>query len=156
VNNCTNCGAIVKPPKRSWCSDKCVSDWKLEHWPTAWTAAVLERDKGVCAQCGLDTELLAAWVWSYRSESSFQRDPARESLYRQTIRTLKKQGFYEWPRSLWEADHIVPRVEGGNNKLDNLRTLCVPCHKAETRLLRTRLADNRRRQSAIDFAGAPK
>lgn len=42
---------------------------------------------------------------------------------------------------LWEADHIVPVVEGGGEcGLDGLRTLCLPCHKAETARLRRRLA----------------
>jgi 5-methylcytosine-specific restriction endonuclease McrA len=35
----------------------------------------------------------------------------------------------------WEADHIIPLAEG--------RTLCVPCHKAETRALAGRLAQRR-------------
>jgi 5-methylcytosine-specific restriction endonuclease McrA len=33
-----------------------------------------------------------------------------------------------WPRDLWEADHIVPRSDGGTNLITNLRTLCRPCH----------------------------
>jgi len=36
-------------------------------------------------------------------------------------------------RSLWQADHIVPVVEGGGGcGLDNLRTLCTRCHKTAT------------------------
>jgi 5-methylcytosine-specific restriction endonuclease McrA len=29
----------------------------------------------------------------------------------------------------FEVDHIVRYVDGGSNELENLRTLCVPCHK---------------------------
>jgi 5-methylcytosine-specific restriction protein A len=43
----------------------------------------------------------------------------------------------------WEADHIIPLAEGGTNELSNYRTLCVPCHKAETRALAGRLAQRR-------------
>lgn len=39
----------------------------------------------------------------------------------------------------WEADHIVPLAEGGRHHLDNIRTLCRACHKAETAALRQRL-----------------
>ena len=46
--------------------------------------------------------------------------------------------------SLWEADHIVSVVEVGLNRLDNMRTLCRSCHKAETRVLRARLAAKKR------------
>jgi hypothetical protein len=31
-----------------------------------------------------------------------------------------------------DADHIVPRSEGGPNTLANLRALCHPCHLRET------------------------
>ncbi|TXH49477.1 MAG: hypothetical protein E6Q97_22670 [Desulfurellales bacterium] len=42
----------------------------------------------------------------------------------------------------WEADHIVPVCEGGGlAELDNYRTLCVWCHKQETRNLAKRRAD---------------
>lgn len=29
----------------------------------------------------------------------------------------------------FEVDHIVPLANGGSNELQNLRTLCVPCHR---------------------------
>lgn len=49
---------------------------------------------------------------------------------------------------LWEMDHIVPVVEGGGEcGLDGLRTLCLPCHRAETAALRRRLAA--RRQNGV-------
>jgi 5-methylcytosine-specific restriction endonuclease McrA len=53
---------------------------------------------------------------------------------------------YGAPRgSLWQADHIVPVAEGGGEcGLDNLRTLCTPCHKAAIAALRKRLAEERR------------
>lgn len=30
------------------------------------------------------------------------------------------------------ADHILPVAEGGTDTLDNLQSLCDPCHKAKT------------------------
>ena len=33
----------------------------------------------------------------------------------------------------WEADHIVPFAISGSHDLTNMRTLCVPCHVAETK-----------------------
>lgn len=32
----------------------------------------------------------------------------------------------------WEADHILEWAEGGKTELENLQTLCVPCHKRKT------------------------
>ncbi len=40
----------------------------------------------------------------------------------------------------WEMDHTVPLIEGGVNTMENFRTLCVPCHKGETKELRGRMA----------------
>lgn len=44
----------------------------------------------------------------------------------------------------WEADHTTPLCEGGYNVLSNIRTLCCPCHRAETRALSGRRAIARR------------
>ena len=41
-------------------------------------------------------------------------------------------------RQRWEADHIVAVVEGGDSNLENIRTLCVPCHRRVTAELRER------------------
>ncbi len=48
-------------------------------------------------------------------------------------------------RAWWEVDHIVPVVLGGGCcGLDNLRTLCVPCHKKATARLAAERARARR------------
>jgi 5-methylcytosine-specific restriction endonuclease McrA len=45
----------------------------------------------------------------------------------------------------WQADHIIPVVEGGGEcGLDNIRTLCTPCHRRETASLAARRAQARR------------
>jgi len=31
----------------------------------------------------------------------------------------------------FEVDHIVRYIDGGSNELNNLQTLCVPCHKSK-------------------------
>lgn len=46
------------------------------------------------------------------------------------LRTLNR-------RTLWDADHIVPVVEGGGEcDLSNIRTLCLRCHREVTAALR--------------------
>lgn len=43
-------------------------------------------------------------------------------------------------RDFWQADHVVAVAEGGGSTgLDNLRTLCTPCHGTETEKLFARL-----------------
>lgn len=47
----------------------------------------------------------------------------------------------------WEADHIIPVVEGGGCcGLENYRTLCLSCHRMETANLARRRADARRQK----------
>lgn len=44
----------------------------------------------------------------------------------------------------WQMDHILPVIKnGGSCGLDNLRTLCLPCHRRVTAELRRELADKR-------------
>jgi hypothetical protein len=47
-------------------------------------------------------------------------------------------------KTWWDADHIVPIAEGGRHTADNLRTLCLRCHKKETESLRVRRLEKRR------------
>ena len=58
-----------------------------------------------------------------------------------------RRGTVLWgiKRSLWEADHIKPVVEGGGQcGLDNYRTLCLRCHKGATAKLATKRAKARK------------
>jgi hypothetical protein len=46
---------------------------------------------------------------------------------------------------IWEADHVMPVVEGGGLcSAEGYRILCVPCHRAETAALAARRAQARR------------
>lgn len=31
-----------------------------------------------------------------------------------------------------EVDHVIPKAQGGADRLDNLQALCAPCHAAKT------------------------
>lgn len=55
------------------------------------------------------------------------------------IRALQSEGvIHRRRKSWWEADHILPVVEGGDSNLENMRTLCIPCHRNVTAALRER------------------
>ena len=57
------------------------------------------------------------------------------------LRSLEHWGLERLNRkTLWEADHILPVAEGGGEcDLENIRTLCLICHRKQTRELRSRL-----------------
>lgn len=52
------CGREVVPPRRTSFSDECVKAWHERNDPTTIRRVILERDRGICAHCGLDTESL--------------------------------------------------------------------------------------------------
>jgi len=120
---CRWCGGAIPRGRFTFCGAACVHEWRLRTDPGYLREKVFERDRGVCALCGLDTEAL--------------RKHKRKLDY------AARRGFErEWGarRHLWDADHIVPVAEGGGEcDLSNMRTLCLKCHRAATRQLRARL-----------------
>jgi 5-methylcytosine-specific restriction endonuclease McrA len=124
---CRWCRAEVPKRRRTFCSDACVHEWKLRTNPGYLRDHVFARDKGVCAQCGIDTKKL--------------RGDMRKLDYAARRQFLKRWGLREGSRkSLWDADHIVPVAEGGGQcDLSNMRTLCLLCHREATAALRVRL-----------------
>ena len=125
---CTWCGGPVRHPRRTWCSDECVHEFRLRHdWPYV-RQLVRRRDAGVCADCGLPTikvQRIIRWASAdmVRIGVSYWHVSIRHEL-------CSEMGIdYSPGCDLWAVHHIVPRAEGGSNDLDNLVTLCVACHK---------------------------
>lgn len=84
-------------------------------------------------------ETRARWFYALKDAPG---DPAL--LRRRAIETWERfkawMVEHGWPYtriergSLWDVDHILPVEHGGGGcGLENLRTLCVPCHKAATK-----------------------
>ncbi len=114
---CRQCGTEVPAGRQTFCSTACVHAWKLVTDPSYLRRKVFERDHGICAECGLDT---FAGVPSHKRRS-------------------RGSGH------LWQADHIVPVAEGGGEcSLENMRSLCVACHRKATAALAARRAEQRR------------
>ena len=124
---CRWCALEVPAPRRTFCSEWCVHEWKLRTDPGYLRERVLLRDKGMCALCRADTK--AAWLRLKRARGERRAD------------LLKKWGLTAMNRkTLWDADHIIPVAEGGGEcDLSNLRTLCLLCHRLQTAALRERL-----------------
>ena len=124
---CRWCQLEVPPRRFTFCSDFCVHEWKLRTDPGYLRDQVLARDKGLCALCGVDAR--GAFFELKRSRGTHR------------ARLLQRWGLKGLSRkSLWDADHVVPVVEGGGEcDLLNLRTLCLLCHRQQTLELRRRL-----------------
>ncbi len=124
---CRWCRCEVGKNRRTFCSDLCVHEWKLRTDPGYLREQVFARDRGVCAQCGVDTVAL-------RRDMRKLDFAARRGFLRQW--SLREDSR----KSLWDADHIVPVAEGGGQcDLSNMRTLCLLCHRQATAALRERL-----------------
>src|SRR5258708_1865779 len=52
---CRWCGTEVPKGRRSWCSDACVDEYLGTKGHAHLIERVFARNKGVCAECGLDT-----------------------------------------------------------------------------------------------------
>ena len=124
---CRWCELEVPPRRRTFCSDYCVDQWRLRTDPGYLRERTFNRDRGLCAKCGVDT--VAAFA-----EIKRKRGTAR-------LRLLREWGLTRLSRkTLWDADHIVPVAEGGGTcDLANIRTLCLRCHREATAELRLRL-----------------
>lgn len=119
---------MVSGRRRTFCSDVCVHEWRLRSSTSYLRDCVFARDRGVCALCGADTVQLRRRV---------MRLPFAQRM--RELRALIESGrIHRGRKSWWEADHVRPVVDGGDSNLENVRTLCIPCHREVTRALRER------------------
>jgi 5-methylcytosine-specific restriction endonuclease McrA len=127
---------------------------RIEYWPRHWAMRVIERDKGVCQLCGFDGSLMVRILQGLKWDHARHRyqDAEQMKAYDWLQNFIWRLGFTPGIE-LMQADHIIPIVEGGTNKLENGRTLCQPCHKAETaKLARRRKWDRRARRHGFLFS----
>jgi 5-methylcytosine-specific restriction protein A len=125
---CVWCGGKLEGRRRSWCSDECVTEYRVANFAGDAVRAVRARDHGVCAGCGLDTKTVIKWRQS--GEYHFYGQPPDGPVTP-----------VEWHFTEWHADHIVPLWSVDRSApdafrywtLDNLQTLCAPCHKAKSK-----------------------
>jgi 5-methylcytosine-specific restriction protein A len=127
---CRWCGKGVKPPRRTMCSPECVHELQLRTNGRYLRNCVYIRDKGICDICNQDTKKIAR-------EAIKLDTPARE-VFLQTHNISMKRKIWKQKHGggLWDADHIIPVKKGGGQcGLENIRTLCIKCHKCVTKSL---------------------
>lgn len=141
--HCTWCGDPVPKGRRSWCGDSsCLAQWEERTNTRYQLDLVRRRDRGRCALCRLDTGRIESLLIKLHSRQ--WRTLHHYVRFERIVKVYKERLGAAWPRrALWEADHIVPVCEGGGLcTIDNLRTLCLPCHKGQTKALRKRRKKN--------------
>lgn len=166
---CRQCGTEVKPPRRTFCSKKCVDLWMVRTG-SGMARFIRKRDKGICALCGLDCEALkrqlrkilkalkpepsirpapkdyfdeytTTTAWNERwAAREAQRKAARAAMKAAAAEFKTRHGIPQHRSRFWDIDHVIPVAEGGGDAgPDGLRTLCLSCHRGETKKLMERL-----------------
>lgn len=163
---CRWCGQEVPKGKRTWCSPFCIHQHKIRVGGKYQAKIVWERDAGICDICGINAEAVRAEYFGklsklrkdidnlYWGDEDGNVDHKAISKHRKEQEKLLQKTYTDkgWNIRIgrwWEVDHILPVTEGGGpdewgrsrDYLENLRTLCVPCHKKVTKELRKRLAE---------------
>lgn len=105
---CRWCGAPLPKGRRTWCASRCATVFWNNHWWSQARRAAKKRDKYRCVRCG------------HKPEKGLTRAQRRKDRL--------------------EINHRVPCLgrHGSlscSHHLDNLETLCVPCHKRHTAAL---------------------
>jgi hypothetical protein len=114
---CRGCHEPVPKGRKTWCSSACNDKFD----PRRVIYFVRQRDKGICQMCGLDT-VKATKEW-HASRPKDIYSSTGWGLYNAWRRLEPKVNY----------DHIIPFSEGGLTVLENMRTLCEPCHKERTK-----------------------
>lgn len=126
---CRWCGHEVPKGRRTWCSQKCIDDYLVRKSSADARRIIKKRDREICSICKTDLAELRRYFRKLQRINHIKLDEFWE------IGPWTKDEVYGI-RSLWDVDHITPVVEGGGQcGAEDLRTLCSPCHKQETRKL---------------------
>ena len=134
----------IPKPRRTFCSEECVHEYRIRTSGSYIREQVYKRDKGICSICKINTKTIQKKLLDTNchctkvknkymkklSKNKPHNDECSKIRNEYSIGEKRKVWRRKYGGGLWDADHIV-RVDqgGGCCGLDNLRTLCIPCHK---------------------------
>lgn len=147
---CAWCGgnlptvAIQDGVECTYCSRECTEQGRLKRggmYASKQIRSMLYAlEGGVCRKCNIDAHALYTRIRSLHPAERLNALINANWNLPKTSKSLERLLNNPKEGDFWQADHIVPVAEGGGNcELDNLQTLCVPCHQTETEKLRSRL-----------------
>lgn len=128
----------------TYCSIECAEEGRLRrggmYASSRVRAQVFALERGVCCLCGIDAHALFLRISSLQPAERLNALCNSNWKLPQSGRALEKLLQNPKEGDFWQADHKLAVAEGGGDAgLENLQTLCVPCHKVETEKLRSRL-----------------
>jgi hypothetical protein len=132
-------GVITQKKRRTFCREECGTEHRIRTSPSFARLLVFKRDKGICALCGIDTKQVAQQVREGRLTRGEVGLPQTRRVF------ARKLGG-----GCWDCDHIVSVAQGGGLcGLDNLRSLCIPCHRERTAQDRKVLSEKKAKSNKI-------
>ena len=145
---CAWCGKTLSAAsirgEATYCSQECAEEGRLRRGGKFASAniraAVFAMENGKCTLCGLDAHALFLQIRSLQPSERLNKLLSVNWTLPKTGKAL--DNLLQDPKegNFWQVDHIKAVAEGGGScGMENLRTLCVPCHSKETNNLRGRL-----------------
>jgi hypothetical protein len=136
---CRVCGEPCETRRHRWHED-CVARYNALASSQGFRTAVWDRDRGVCAACPPGTPAQPRFNGERCSCGATWRCERPYVLARVPELRARQQAAHDaWEPDLhrpipygWDADHIVPLVDGGPNTMENAQTLCLPHHRSKT------------------------
>lgn len=156
----TSCRKPCKPSESvqdgaglTYCSTSCGTAKEDGLSQAALRDQVEERDNGQCARCPVNALVLREEIDQLKQ--AVEDCPTGGPMYRRVrgcyearVAQLVHVGFdrhaIETGASLWEAAHVEARVLGGATHLSQAVSLCLSCHKADSKKLASSRAASRR------------
>jgi len=145
---CAYCGGNLSSVSRlpgvssTYCSRECADQGRIKRggFGNQLRAQVFALEGGVCRICGVNGHALFTRVKALEPAERLNALCNANWKLPKSAKALER--LLQNPREgdFWQADHILAVAEGGGScGLENLRTLCVPCHSVETEKLHGRL-----------------
>ncbi|KAJ9067851.1 hypothetical protein DSO57_1034896 [Entomophthora muscae] len=139
---CRFCGRETKTVYNTFCSSLCVHNFKMRTQPGYLRECILKRDRGICQDCKvncIEIYAKACALETLEKRKLFFCELGNDLWKVKVKRCLNSLDIKFTPGMFWEAAHIIDVQDGGGaSGLENLRTLCVPCHQKES-LVKLRL-----------------
>ena len=142
---CGNClSAASVAGEATYCTEECAVEGRLRRGgrfaSSNIRSTLFSLEGGKCCLCGIDAHSLFKQILALKAPERLNKLLSVNWTLPKTRKAMDSLLNDPTEGNFWQADHIRAVAEGGGDaSLDNLRTLCVPCHAVETAKLHRRL-----------------